>query len=325
MQGAHAAAEMLRKLALKARGTVLAMQVVMHASTSTFVGITAVALIGCAAEPADDDGGAAGSSTQAGMGSTTGGIGNGVGGASGSAAGSTGSSGSVAGGAPGGAGSGGAMLPPAGCTPVDTMTLLSDFETGKAEVLPNAGRDGSWFLYSDGTGMQTPVKIPNTPLVAEAGGACGSAYAFHTTGTGFTVWGAGIGTDFAAKTAMARTPYDLGAYSGIAFRAKSATTMPLRVSVSDVNTSPEGMVCVDTTDATNAARCGDYFGAEVTLGAEYQDFVVKFADMKQRGWGLPVATGLAKSKAYTLRMQVKGSAQAPATFDLWFDDIRLVP
>ena len=47
--------------------------------------------------------------------------------------------------------------------------------------------------------------------------------------------------------------------------------------------------------------------------------------MKQRGWGLPVATGFDKTKAYTVRLQVKGSAQAPANFDLWFDDIRLVP
>jgi hypothetical protein len=298
----------------------------MHAPTSSFVSIAILsAIAGCAAEPANSDDGAAGSASQAGMTSSSGGSGPGVAGSAGNVSGSPGSSGSAAGGPVGTAGTGGSGGPPAGCTPVDTMTLLSDFETGKAEVLPNAGRDGSWFLYSDGTGTQTPVKVPNTPLVAEAGGACGSAYAFHTTGTGFTVWGAGIGTDFAPKTAMARTAYDLSAYSGIALRAKSAATMPLRVSISDVNTSPEGMKCVDTTDATNMARCGDYFGAEVTLGAEYQDFVIKFADMKQRGWGLPVPTGLDKTKAYTLRMQVKGSAQAPATFDLWFDDVRLVP
>ncbi len=222
------------------------------------------------------------------------------------------------------AGTGGAT-PPAGCGTVDPMALLSDFETGKAEVLPNAGRDGSWFLYGDGTGMQTPVKVVNTPLVAEAGGACGSAYAFHTTGTGFAVWGAGIGTDFAAKTGTARTPYDLSQYSGIALRAKAAATTPLRISISDTNTAPEGMVCVDTTDAASEKRCGDYFGAEVTLGVEFQDFTVKFSDMRQRGWGLPVAAGFDKTKAFTVRMSVKGSAQAPATFDIWFDDIRLVP
>ena len=280
--------------------------------------------VACAAEPASSDTDSGGSTNQAGM-TGSGGSGPGAAG-SGMVVAGTGNGGGAPTGAAGTLATAGSN-PGAGggCGVLDMMGLISDFETGKAEVLMTAGRDGSWFLYSDGTGMQTPMKIVNTPLVAEAGGACGSAYAFHTTGTGFTVWGAGIGTDFAAKTGMLRTAYDLGAYSGIALRAKAAATVPLRVSISDSNTAPEGMLCVDTTDATNKARCGDYFGAEVTLGTEFQDFTIKFADMKQRGWGLPVAAGFEKTKAYTLRMQVKGSAQAPATFDLWFDDIRLVP
>ena len=285
------------------------------------------AAIGCAAEPADAGADSAGSSGQAGTPSASGGNGPGVAGSPTSVAG-TGTTGGAPTGSAGSAGSSGtAGSPPStgSCPSVDMMTLISDFETGKAEVIATAGRDSSWFLYSDGTGTQTPVKIANTPLAAEAGGACGSAFAFHTTGTGFTIWGAGVGTDFAPKTAMARTPYDLSPYSGVAFRAKAAATTPLRVSISDTNTAPEGMKCVDTTDATNAARCGDYFGAEVTLSAEFQDFTIKFADLKQRGFGLPVATGLEKTKAFTLRMQVKGSAQAPASFDLWLDDVRFVP
>lgn len=294
----------------------------MHLSNVAFA-VSLITLAGCAAEPTEDDepnnntgatssGGSA--STTAGTGMIAAGTGSSVGGMQG-----TSGSGSVS---ASGSGSGGAS--PA-CGTVDPTGLISDFETGKAEVAMAAGRDGSWFLYNDGTGTQSPTKIPNTPLAAETGGACDSAYAFHTTGTGFTVWGAGLGTDFAPKSGEARTLYDLSAYSGIALRAKAVATTPLRVSISDVNTAPEGLLCEDTTDNTNPARCGDYFGAEITLGAQFQDFTIEFADMKQRGWGLPVAAGFDKTKAYTLRMQVKGSAQAPADFDLWFDDIRLVP
>jgi hypothetical protein len=234
---------------------------------------------------------------------------------------------SVTAGSPGTAGSGGSGTLPAGCAPADITAVLADFETGVADVLPQNNRDGSWFLYNDKSpgGTQTPVKVMNMPLVAEPGGACGSAYAFHTTGTGFTVWGAGIGMDFVKKVDMLNVAHDISAYSGIALRAKAAATTPLRVSISDANTSPEGMLCVDTPDATNMARCGDYFGAEVVLGPEYQDFTIKFADMKQRGWGLPVMSGFDAKNAYTVRMQVKGSAQAPAMFDLWVDDVRLVP
>ena len=282
-------------------------------------------VVGCAVAPADPATTNGGAASQAGA-SSSGGTATSAAGTATSAAGTVATSGGTS---PGTAGTsatgGGGGTSPSTCPTIDPMALISDFETGKAEVVATAGRDGSWFLYNDGTGMQMPVKVVNTPLAAEAGGACGSAYAFHTTGMGFVTWGAGIGTDFAPKTATVRTPYDLSAYTGIALRAKSAATVPLRVSISDTNTSPEGMQCHDTTVTTDAARCGDYFGAEIILGAEFQDFTIKFADMKQRGFGLPVATGLAVKTAFTVRMQVKGSAQAPASFDLWFDDVRLVP
>lgn len=299
----------------------------MHFSNATVaLAISLLNLAGCAAEPQEDEPNGSnntttGATSSGGSGPASAGTNATPGGSPSSSGGTPGASGSVS---ASGSGSGSEM-PGTACSAVDPTALISDFETGKAEVAATAGRDGSWFLYNDGTGTQMPVKIPNTPLAAEAGGACSSAYAFHTTGTGFTVWGAGIGTDFAPKSGEARTLYDLSAYSGIALRAKAAATTPVRVSISDINTAPEGLVCEDTTDNTNPARCGDYFGAEVTVGAEFADFTIKFSDMKQRGWGLPVAAGFDKTKAYTLRLQVKGSAQAPANFDLWLDDIRLVP
>jgi len=296
----------------------------MHLSNATAaLAVSMLTLVGCAAEPQEDEpnnnSNNTGATTSGGSGPSSAGTGSTQGGSPSTNGGTPGASGSVSG------GSGPVGMPSGNCAAVDPTGLISDFETGMAEVAVTAGRDGSWFLYNDGTGTQMPVKIPNTPLAAEAGGACSSAFAFHTTGTGFTVWGAGLGTDFAPKSGEARTLYDLSAYSGIALRAKAAATTPVRVSISDINTAPEGLICEDTTDNTNPARCGDYFGAELTVGAEFADFTIKFSDMKQRGWGLPVAAGFDKTKAYTLRMQVKGSAQAPANFDLWFDDIRLVP
>jgi hypothetical protein len=297
----------------------------MHFSNATVaLAVSLLTLAGCAAEPQEDEPNGSnnnntGATSSGGSGPGSAGTNAAPGGSPNATGGTPGASGSVS---ASGSGSG---TPGPACSAVDPTALISDFETGKAEVAATAGRDGSWFLYNDGTGTQMPVKIPNTPLAAEVGGACSSAYAFHTTGTGFNVWGAGIGTDFAPKSGEARTLYDLSAYSGIALRAKAAATTPVRVSISDINTAPEGLVCEDTTDNTNPARCGDYFGAEVTVGAEFADFTIKFSDMKQRGWGLPVAAGFDKAKAYTLRLQVKGSAQAPANFDLWLDDIRLVP
>ena len=222
---------------------------------------------------------------------------------------------------------GGAGAPATGaCATVVPADVVSDFESGKADVLAVGGRGGSWFLFNDGTGMQTPVKTPNVTLVAEAGGACNSMFAFHSTGTGFTVFGAGFGADFAPKAAGATdsTVYDASAYSGVALFAKAATPISLRVSVSDNGTATEGKVCVDTTDSTNKMRCGDYFGSDVTLTTDWQDYQLPFAMMKQRGFGLPVATGIDKSKVYTIRAQIKGSAAAPGAYDIWIDDVRFV-
>ncbi|HEY1533696.1 MAG TPA: hypothetical protein VGF76_06745, partial [Polyangiaceae bacterium] len=216
----------------------------------------------------------AGSSTAGAAGSTV----VGTGGATGSS-GSTGSS----------AGSTGAD-----CPTIDPTDLISDFETGTAQVVAMNGRGGDWFLFNDGSGTQTPTKVTNMPLAAELGGACSSQYAFHTSAMNFTVFGAGLGADFAPKAPMATdsTPYDASMYTGIALQAKAGNPLTLRVSVSDANTAPEGKVCVDTTDKTNKMRCGDYFGADASVTAQWQDFVLPFATMSQRGFGLPIPTGI---------------------------------
>ena len=46
--------------------------------------------------------------------------------------------------------------------------------------------------------------------------------------------------------------------------------------------------------------------------------------MKQRGFGLPVAAGLDKTKVYTIRAQIKGTAAAPGSYDIWIDNVRFV-
>ncbi len=298
--------------------------------------MVAVAIVAsaCAAESGDDDttngsnpsGGSSSSSagTTASAGTSSTGSGGSSAGGSPASAGTSavGGTGTTTGGssATGGSASGGSAS--TACGSVDANDVISDFESGTAKVVQVAGRDGSWFLYSDGTGTQTPAKIENTPLAAEAGGACDSAFGFHTTGSGFSGWGAGLGTDFAPKGVdSARTAYDASGYAGIALRAKAAGAVTVRISVSDKNTAPEGGVCTDTTDKTDATRCGDYFGKDVLLSADWQDFVIPFSAMAQRGWGLPAA-GLEVTQVYTVRAQVKGDEAAPVSFDLWVDDVR---
>ncbi|HVY29511.1 MAG TPA: hypothetical protein VHB79_23290 [Polyangiaceae bacterium] len=289
--------------------------------------LTAALAVACAADTADEpSAGGSSSSAQAGSTSTTAGGMASVAGTSGTVV-PTGGTAAATGGTgttTGGTAAAGAA-PATGCAATDPMLVISDFETGKADVAMVGGRDGSWFLFNDGTGMQLPMKIANTPLAAEAGGACSSAFAFHTTGQNFTVWGFGLGTDLAPKIGMARTQYDLSKYKGIALRAKADKPASFRMSISDLGTAPEGMQCTDTMDKTNPARCGDYFGKEFSLTTDWQDLQMPWTEMTQRGWGLPIAAGFDAAHAYTFRLQVKGSAAAPANYDLWIDDVRLLP
>jgi len=204
--------------------------------------------------------------------------------------------------------------------------LISDFETGSAEVVKNGGRSGSWFLFNDGSGTQTPTKTSNVPLVAEAGGACDSQYALHTTGMGFTVWGAGIGVTLTPSSgdAGSKSSYDASGYSGVAFWAKAAAPTALHLSVPDANTAVEGGVCTDTTDHASPTRCGDYFGSDVQVDTTWQPFTLTFASTVQSTWGLKVPTGIDKAHIFAFHAQVKGTAVAPASFDLWVDNVHFV-
>lgn len=213
---------------------------------------------------------------------------------------------------------------PGSCAAVAATELLADFENGEAKVLEVGGRGSSFFLYNDGTGTQMPLKIVNTPLEAKAEGACSSAFGFRTWGSGFTGYGAGVGSDFVAKVAGQRAQYDATAYTGIAVRAKAVSPVSVRISVSDINTATEGGVCVNTTDPLNNQRCGDYFGQEVALTTEWKDYVLLFTSMAQRGWGMPIATGAAVAKVYTVRVQVPGDKALPPSFDFIIDDLRFV-
>ncbi len=263
--------------------------------------------------------GSAGSSATGAGGSDPTGIGTGGSGPGGSGTGGSDSTGGASG---GGSGPGGDP-----CTgTIAPDDVISDFESGVAVVAKIGGRGGSWFVYNDGSAMQTPIKMPNAPLGAERGGACGSQYAFHTTGMGFSVWGAGVGATFtaAANDGGTKTSYEASAYGGIAFVAKSATPIVVRFAVPDKNTAVEGGVCEDTTDKTSPRRCGDYFGIDVQIGTEWKAYTLDFATATQGTWGLLVPTGLDRAHVFAFHAQFKGSALAPANFDLWLDNVRFV-
>lgn len=282
--------------------------------TLTFTTVLALGSIGCAAQSTSDPEATGGTSGSGGDTSAGTGGGNAVvtpGDGDGDTA--------VPGGTGGAStGSGGGSSSPSSCAAIDPNDLLSDFEGVEAKLSEVGGRSGSWYMSDDGTGTSSPVKIPDTPLSAEAGGACDSGYAFRTSGNGYTGWGALLAVDLVPKISDVKQAYDASAYSGVALRARASGSLQIRIEVATVDTMTEGRVCNPEAVSGDPDRCGDHFGMNVVLSGEWKDITIPFAQMTQKGWGL-AASGLDASAVYSVRFKVEGG-----DYDYTIDDVHLV-
>jgi hypothetical protein len=189
--------------------------------------------------------------------------------------------------------------------------LISDFEDGGSGIAQVAGRNGGWYVYNDGKGTQTPAA--GGAVSASPNGACGSKFAFRTTGMGFSMWGAGMGTDLAPSTTPGKkVAYNLGQYTGIRFLAKAAAPVAVRVKLQDMATTPtmEGGAC--------AAMCYDNFGKVVSLGTDWAKYEIKWSEMAQEGWGAKAT--LDPSKVLGIQLQFAMSVN----FDFSIDNIAFI-
>ncbi|HWZ88479.1 MAG TPA: hypothetical protein VNW92_06500 [Polyangiaceae bacterium] len=250
--------------------------------------------------------GAAGADTG---GATTGGSETSDAGTGGSAGSESAVAGNGAGGmAAGGMAAGGMAAGGSGGTDLRLSDLMiDDFEDGDGHILPLAGRNGSWFVANDGTAQQIPSPNAATlpSLLSPPNGA--STRALHTSGYGFTGWGALIGANFVVSGTMP-VLYDISAHKGVSFLAKLGKTTAasqLRVAIQDYDTR------------VDCSLCGDDFGALVTLGNTFQTITVPFSSLKQAGWGKPQAAAFDPTRTYALTF----SWPPHVTFDVWIDDV----
>jgi hypothetical protein len=209
--------------------------------------------------------------------------------------------------------------------------VIADFESGAGQINDAPRRHGSFYTYNDATagavqnppaGDASPAEIP--------GGRCTSKFAMHVSAKGFTVWGAGFGTDFAYGVAPdggtvgpdsginPRQSYDASAYTGISFwaRVEPGSKPGLRLGIADKTTAPEGGMCVVDDTGMNPNRCYDDFGKTVGIITSWDFFKVSFAEMTQRGFGLK-APAIDKAHVYGLQFQ----AGAAVDYDVWVDDL----
>jgi hypothetical protein len=182
---------------------------------------------------------------------------------------------------------------------------IDDFEDGDAQLLPNEGRNGIWFMTDDQSdgGVRSPSPTVEPLSVRHADG---STHAMHIWGRGFTREGVSLDVWFSEMKPL--KSFDACRYKGIAFygRAEGGTDGHLRLKVSSHGTE-EGHGC---------AVCRDRYRVALLLTNTWAQFFVDFSELKQEGWGDPVEFD--RSRLYGLEFATRQTAQ----FDMWIDDIR---
>jgi hypothetical protein len=153
-----------------------------------------------------------------------------------------------------------------------TNPLLDDFKDGDSAILFNEGRQGTWYSYNDGSGMQYPASgtLPMSYL--------NNQWAAYTNGGGFIDWGAGIGF-----TLNYGCPYDASVYHGIYFTLGNDTYSSLIY----VQVLTQGIVPTSAGGTCNEATglCYDAYQFPLSLAEGVGITAVPFNTLAQAGWG----------------------------------------
>jgi len=202
---------------------------------------------------------------------------------------------------------------------IQAIDVIDDFEASTNMILPTTGgRQGNWYGYDDMT-MGGTHSTANELIPGHRG--INSTRALHTSGNGFTNWGAGIGADLnhgsGAKTSYNASFDDGGTptpYAGVTFWARSDTA-PQSISVvfPDGDTDPSGGICVQP-------NCDHHYLTSVIVSSDWQRYTVLFADLMLESGTSPQPGPFDPTRLVSVQFRVN---PGPA-FDYWIDDVAFV-
>ncbi|HYQ27887.1 MAG TPA: hypothetical protein VER04_11735 [Polyangiaceae bacterium] len=186
-----------------------------------------------------------------------------------------------------------------------TEPTLDDFDDGNLLLRQVEERVGQWYTFTDETAGCAKLNVENAA----------SSPALHFSGGGFTKWGAGFGVSLAWSLDQGGAcTYDLSAYSGVRFRARGNAIVRMNVASRESAFQSLGGDCPDS------EGCFDQQGRNIDLSADFQALEIPFCSLAQRGFGSPLGP-LDSTQATNFNFLV----QSKSNFDLWLDDIELVP
>lgn len=210
-------------------------------------------------------------------------------------------------------------------------SLIDDFEDGDGDLVAIGGRNGAWFTFNDGSGVQTPA--PDTEIVPEVLDASADLV-LHSTGEGFSparplpdgtfAFGAGVGAILSIDPATDEAlPYDASGYAGIGFSFAisfpSSTPVQLSFLVGTSATTPveNGGTCTE--------GCFDDFGFVGSIPFSPFSFsgVLPFEALTQGGFGTPATFDPATilSLKWIIAFPDVGQSASANQFDFQLDDV----
>ncbi len=257
----------------------------------------------------------------------------------------------------GGSGSGGSGL---GANCINSNDdLVADFKTDNG-LNPVDGRSGGFYTYGDpseksGTPLATlnPAEgAPGTIDSSMGNSECSGSGSFRVTATGFKIWGAALGTNFAPMEGSFKGWYDATKYKGLSFWAKAAKELTgVQVSFPDVYTDGGAnatdadptatIVCAYGPATTNCSPYLVKFGdsaypnyVNYKIDTTWRRFDITFADTSQDqnnapGYLLPNIGHLDLKHLTAMAVQVNAIHNADMSvtandFDIWIDDVNFI-
>jgi hypothetical protein len=197
-------------------------------------------------------------------------------------------------------------------SPKAEIALLDDFEDGDNKLFKAFQREGWWFSASDNTegSSVSPLKFLAEKL-PDADGTKENAYAVHFTAAGQKDWGAVWGTTLHWESKGIKCPFNASAFAGIRFRARGPGSMRVTLAIPETMPPDAGGTC--------PSKCYDSYGKVVRLSSCWDDYLVRWDQLQQGGWGNEARFEPARliQLAFTARIE-----DLPA--DFWIDDLTLV-
>jgi len=219
------------------------------------------------------------------------------------------------------------------------VDLIDDMEGAEAPLIPTKAdppRRGAWFVYNDGTtDTQTPIEsLPFTHDLAgapESDGMTPTAYSARTAGSGYRMWGAGMGFNLNNAGCMADDAgncapddngvpmvYDVTQFQGISFYAKSygegaGVSVAFKVVTEGVVPTANGGTCVPMGNG----QCDGAHEQSIAMHNEWEPFEVLFDEIAQPSYVNANAIDFDPKTVMALQWQVPVSTN----FDFAVDEI----